>query len=248
MEWEDSSPLRRRNGTYRWFLSRAEPLRDSEGRVWRWFGTNTDITIQRENEQQIQLLMGELNHRAKNMLAVIQAIVVRTADKSYSESLAGRLQALSRNQDMLTRRNWAGAPVGEVIKSQLANVEDLLGKRVFLEGDFDTNLSASAAETLGLAIHELSTNATKYGALSGVGGRVHIHCAVVGGQDAQQLVIRWEERDGPAVSPPRKSGFGTVMINRNPTVSMGAKVEYGYPADGFFWRLTAPLKNVMLPA
>jgi len=243
-EWEDTFPLRGRDGEYRWFLSRAKPLFDRDGRVWRWFGTNTDITVQRDNEQQIRMLMGEVNHRAKNMIAVVQALVSRTVDRKYSDSLNNRLLALGRNQDILTKRNWRGAPVGELLASQLTAVEDLLGTRIMLEGELDLPLSPSAAETIGLAIHELTTNATKYGSLSGPEGTVHIRC-VVTGSDERTFSIGWEEAGGPPVRQPRKTGFGTVMIDRNPRLALRANVEFGYPPSGFFWRLSAPLEQVV---
>lgn len=243
-DWEDTFPLRGKDGEYRWFLSRAQAVLDPQGRVWRWFGTNTDITAERENEQQIRLLMGEVNHRAKNMIAVVQALVSRTVGQQYSESLSQRLQALGRNQDLLLRRNWGGTPLGELLSSQLATVADLVGSRMLLGGDLDILLSPSAAETLGLAIHELATNASKYGALSDAKGIVRIDCVVDRG--AGTLSVGWQEQGGPAVNPPAKSGFGTVMIDRNPKVSLGAQVELGYPSTGFFWRMTAPLDRVQL--
>ncbi|MBS0471049.1 MAG: PAS domain S-box protein [Proteobacteria bacterium] len=238
--WEDTFPLRGRDGQYRWFLSRAMPMRGSDGRLWRWFGTNTDITAQREHEQKIDLLMGEVSHRAKNMLALVQAVVNRTADPKFADTLGGRLQALARNQDLLTRRSWLGVPLGELIESQLAIVADLLGSRITLAGALDLVLVPSSAETIGLAIHELATNATKYGALSGAAGQLRIVCAV----DADDLVISWEESDGPTVAAPVHRGFGTVMIDQNPRLSLGAKVEYGYPAGGFHWRMTAALAHI----
>jgi PAS domain S-box-containing protein len=243
-EWEDTFPLRGKDGEYRWFLSRAKPLRDESGRIWRWFGTNTDITVQRQHEQQIQLLMGEINHRAKNMLAVVQALVLRTADRSFAESLGARLQALSRNQDLLIKRNWTGTPIGELILSQLAAVNDLIGTRVIVAGDLDLSLSPAAAETIGLAIHELTTNAAKYGALSGPSGEVQIGCRVAGEAGDAKLEVRWEEIGGPAVTKPARTGFGTVVIDRNPRSSLRAEVELGYPPSGFFWRLSAPLARV----
>lgn len=241
-EWEDTFPLRGRDGEYRWFLSRAMPLFDQQGKVWRWFGTNTDVTVQRQNEEQIQLLMGELSHRAKNMIAVVQALVSRTADKKYAEDLAARLHSLARNQDLLTKRNWKGAPLGELIASQLAIASDLLGQRIFLEGALDFFVVAAGAETIGLAIHELTTNAAKYGALSSASGEVHIKIGVDERDD--RLTIEWSEVGGPPVTAPQRTGFGTVMLDRNPRVALGAEVEFGYPAEGFFWRLIAPIGRV----
>jgi PAS domain S-box-containing protein len=243
--WEDTFPLRGRDGSYRWFLSRAVPLRGADGRVRRWFGTNTDITVQREDARQIELLMGEVNHRAKNMLTVVQALVSRTADRSYADTLAERLQALGRNQDLLTKRRWAGAPLGELVTSQLAAVADLIGTRVHLEGELDLLLVPSAAEAIGLAVHELTTNATKYGALSGATGQVIFRARVEHGSDAPSIHLDWEERDGPPVTEPRRRGFGTVMIDHNPRLALGARVVLDYAPTGFCWRLTAPLDRVL---
>ncbi len=240
-QWEDTFPLRGRDGEYRWFLSRAMPLLDRNGKVWRWFGTNTDITVQRQSEEQIQLLMGELSHRAKNMIAVVQALVSRTADRKYSESLSARLHALARNQDLLTKRNWKGAPIGELVASQLAVAGDLLGKRVFMAGDLGFHMNPSSAEAIGLAVHELATNAAKYGALSGPSGEIRIEINT--DRLAGKLSIEWRETGGPPVRAPEHAGFGTVMIARNPRFALGAEVELGYPEQGFFWRLTAPINR-----
>ncbi|UYO54572.1 PAS domain S-box protein [Rhodopseudomonas palustris] len=244
-EWEDTFPLRGKDGEYRWFLSRAMPLRDHTGQVWRWFGTNTDITVQRQHEQQIQMLMGEINHRAKNMLAVVQAMVMRTADRSFAESLGARLQALSRNQDLLIKRNWSGTPIGELIESQLAAVNDLINTRVSIEGERELLLSPVASETIGLAIHELTTNATKYGALSNADGSVRIACDIRDTAEGRKLDLIWHEQGGPPVGEPNRAGFGTVMIDRNPRAALGAEVEISYPESGLRWRLTAPLDRLV---
>jgi len=242
--WEDTFPLRGRDGEYRWFLSRANAVRSDDGAIIRWFGTNTDITQQREHEQRIDLLMGELNHRAKNMLAVVQALVSRTADKRFAESLGRRLQALATNQDMLAQRNWSGAPVDQLIRSQLAAVGDLIGTRVHLKGEAELLLAPTAAETIGLAIHELTTNATKYGALSGDAGTLTVDWRIVDEDGEPQLLVEWREKDGPPVKTPSRKGFGTVMIDHNPRFSLGARIELGYPREGFFWRMSAPLARI----
>jgi len=242
--WEDTFPIRGKDGEYRWFLTRANTVRADDGRIQRWFGTNTDITQQREQEQRIRLLMGEVNHRAKNMLAVVQALVSRTADKSFAESLGKRLQALATNQDMLAQRNWFGAPAGQLIRSQLAAASDLIGTRVRLTGPDDIMLSPSAAETLGLAIHELTTNATKYGALSGKTGELAISWDVEDVDGAPHFVVQWRETGGPLAKTPNRKGFGTVMIDHNPRLSLDARVSFGYPPEGFFWTMAAPLERV----
>lgn len=243
-EWEDTFPLRGRNGEYRWFLSRAKPILDHQGRIWRWFGTNTDVTLQRDSENQIQLLMGEVSHRAKNMITIIQALVSRTADKRYAESLSQRLLALGRNQDMLAQRRWMGVPVGELMTSQLAMVSDLLGTRVRLTGQLEVILAPAAAEAIGLAIHELTTNAVKYGALSETGGTVNIDCAIIDTGGSDTFALTWQEFCDVPISKPARPGFGTIMVDRNPRLALGAEIDLSYPATGIVWRLTVPLDRV----
>jgi two-component sensor histidine kinase len=188
--------------------------------------------------------MGEVSHRAKNMIAVVQALVYRTADAKYAETLNQRLLALARNQDLLTRRNWDGARLGDLVSSQLATVSDILGSRIEIAGELDVVLIPSAAETIGLAIHELSTNATKYGALSKSGGKVKIVSRIDPVQGT--LTLTWSESGGPAVIAPSNKGFGSVMIERNPRLAMGADVEIDYAPSGFQWRLSVPLKRVQV--
>jgi two-component sensor histidine kinase len=186
------------------------------------------------------MLMGEVHHRAKNMIAVVQAMVNRTATKDYARSLGDRLHALGRNLDLLTNSGWYGAPIGEVLRSQLAAVGDLLSARVRLEGALDQHLNRAAVETLGLAIHELATNAAKYGALSGEEGVVVIRCHAVEEDRGKRLVVEWEERGGPPVAEPTREGYGSMMIDRNPRLALNAEVAFGYPVTGFHWRLSAP--------
>ncbi|MBN8820051.1 MAG: PAS domain S-box protein [Sphingomonas sp.] len=245
-EWEDTFPLRGTDGEYRWFLSRAKPIRDEEGQVRLWFGTNTDITDQRDHEQQIQLLMREMSHRAKNLLSLVQAIVHQTAgrtDSSFVAQLDGRLVALAANQDLMVRRDWTNAPLADLLHSQLAYVQDLLESRIDISGP-EVHLVPAACEVLGLAIHELATNATKYGALSNDSGRVSIDWAIVDESGTPSLRLRWVERGGPPVTPPTSTGFGTMIIARNPRHALNAKVETRFDPEGIEWTLTAALDRV----
>lgn len=245
--WEDVFPLRGANGDYRWFLSRAEPIRGEDGSILRWFGTNTDVTKQREDEQRIEMLMREVSHRAKNMMAVIQAIVSRTADKHFAEGFTVRLQALAANQDLLVRRNWTGAPIGALISSQLASVADLIGSRIHLDGDMDLVLLPAAAETIGLAIHELATNALKYGSVSSDAGEIGVSWAVVGGGSAEpRFRLSWTETGGPIVVAPARRGFGTMMFEHNPRIALGAEVTTEYLPAGFRWVIEAPVRRVLV--
>jgi PAS domain S-box-containing protein len=246
--WEDTFPLRAADGQYRWFLSRALPIMDDHGDIKLWFGTNTDITEQREKEGQIEFLLGEMNHRSKNLLAMIQALVRRTLvprNDAFFKSFEGRLAAVGANLDLLTKRKWVGVGVRELITSQLSYFNDLVGSRIHLDGDDSIVLRPSAAEVIGLAVHELATNAAKYGALSGDNGRLNIDWNLIG-DDPEEFAHRWAETEGPAVERPDKAGFGSLVMVRNPTSALSAKVSLNYLPSGLVWELRAPLGRIAL--
>ncbi len=364
--WEDTFPLRGRDGTYRWFLSRAMPIRDESGKVVRWFGTNTDITEHLEEaerntqlativgtspdaiislaedgtvlswnpgaeqmfgytadeiigtserilftdgadgefeekyrhlrqgehvlrdavrrrkdgtlidvainaapmrrpdgriigfsavlrdiserrrvEKHLRVVMRELSHRTKNLLAVIMAMVRQTARASsdvavLQSELIQRLQSLSASHDLLVAEDWTGASVEELIRAVLqpfiGNTSDALeceGPRVFV--------NATAAQNLGLALHELATNAAKYGALSTSEGRVRVTWALApNGVGAPHLTLSWRERAGPAVAPPTIKGFGHIVVERVAAQALNASVSYEFESDGVRWAITIP--------
>jgi two-component sensor histidine kinase len=241
--WEDTFPLRGADGGYRWFLSRAVAMRNGQGEIVLWCGTNTDITEEREKNDRIHLLMNEVNHRARNMLATIQAIINRTVGSGEPElvdALTRRIRALAANQDLLTEQQWAGASVDAVVRSQVTHVLDTADERFTFEGPEDLMLAPTAAEALGLAIHELATNAAKYGALSSDGGTVSVRWAVRGEAGQRRFEIAWRERGGPRVTAPTRTGFGSVLIRRNPEMAMQARVTLDYAPDGIVWQVTAP--------
>ena len=246
-DWEDTFPLRRHDGEYSWFLSRAQPIRNADGEVTLWFGTNTDITQQRDHEEQIELLMGEVSHRSKNMLAIVQSILHRTARNVPPEFVTGfekRIAALAANQDMLIKRGWSGASMSEIVTSQLNSVRDLIGGRVTLEGPGDLVIRPRAAEALGLAFHELVTNAVKYGALSNAAGRIALSWSVEESDDEPLFCVKWSESGGSEIAAPTHSGFGTVLIDRNVRAALGAKVALDFAPSGLVWTVTAPLGRV----
>ena len=185
--------------------------------------------------------------RAKKMMAVIQAIVNRTADKQFSEGFTVRLQALAANQDLLVRRNWAGARMGALISSKLAGVADLIGSKIHLDRDMDLVLLSAAAEAIGLAIHALATNALKYGAISSETGEITVSWAVVGdGYAGARLRLSWIETGGPPVTPPFRRGFGTMMFEHSPRIALGATVTTDYLSEGFCWTIEAPVGRVLV--
>ncbi|MGV2496441.1 PAS domain S-box protein [Pelagerythrobacter aerophilus] len=239
--WEGTYPLRGADGEYRWFLSRAQPVHDEKGDLLFWCGTNTDITEERETNERIRLLMNEVNHRARNILATIQAIVHRTvgeADPALTEALVRRITALAANQDLLTKSNWSGATVDAICRSQMLHVVDPSDGRVEFDGPEGLMLKPTAAEALGLAIHELATNAMKYGALSSETGKVSLRWDIVETEGKQRLDIEWRESGGPPVSRPDHKGFGTAIITRNPEMALRGKVTLDYAPEGVVWRVT----------
>lgn len=245
--WEDLFPLRSRHGEYRWFLSRAMPVRDDGDRVIRWMGTNTDVTEQRAQQDRIQMLMAEVNHRSKNMLSMIQALARRTAPRDRPEFITRfeqRITALSANQDLLIRSEWRGAPLDELVRAHLAYVDDLIGRRIHIGGP-DLLIRPSAAETLGLALHELCTNASKYGALSTEGGTVRINWTVEPRDGGTDFVLTWTESGAPPCTMASQPGFGTTVTDRLPRMSLQATVRRDYQEDGLRWQLRCDLGQVI---
>jgi PAS domain S-box-containing protein len=233
--WEDTFPLRGANGQYRWFLSRAQPIRDASGRITRWFGTNTDITEQREQAEQIRLLLMEVNHRSKNMLSTIQSLARRSApdDQGFLRRFEDRVRSLAVNQDILIAREWREVPAEELVRRQLAFIDETPGE-IVVEGP-DLALAPRAAEVIGMALHELATNSLKYGALSAPAGRVEIGWGPR--EDGTGLAFWWRESGGAEVSPPTDTGFGTTLIRDVPRHNLDAEVELHYRPDGLRWEL-----------
>ena len=240
-DWEDTFPLRRKDGEYRWFLSRAKPIYDSDGKIVRWFGTNTDITDERERQEQIRFLMREVNHRSKNMLALIQGIARQTGKKEHPEFIRKfeqRLQALAASQDLLTNMGWRGMTIDDLLNSQLGHLADLKDIQIFSEGA-DIRINSHCAQNLGMALHELSTNASKYGALSTDEGKVYVNWSLEHreGEDAPRLRIKWREEGGPPVTEPDHKGFGTTVINQMCRSAFSGEVTLDYRPEGLFWEL-----------
>jgi two-component sensor histidine kinase len=184
--------------------------------------------------------MREVNHRAKNMLSLVQAIARQTAAREpedFIDRFTERLQALAANQDLLVRNEWRGVDAEDLVHAQLAHFADLAGSRITVDGP-KLRLDAAAAQAVGLALHELATNAGKYGALSTDRGRVDI----CWGTDGDTLTMSWTERGGPRVTTPKRRGFGTTVIKLMVEHSTNGKVALGYAPSGLTWRLTCPTR------
>ena len=171
------------------------PITDAAGRVVGASKIVRDISERKAKEQQVQFLLGELNHRSKNMLAVIQSIAHRTGNDTAPEfvkAFSERLQALAINHNLLATNEWHGVSVRALVSAQLQPFCDVGGRRVRVEGP-EARLSAAAAQALGMAIHELATNACKYGALSAADGKID----VVWGINGAEFQASWIETGGP---------------------------------------------------
>jgi PAS domain S-box-containing protein len=204
-----------------------------------------DVTERKAHEEQIHLLMREVNHRAKNMLSLVQAIARQTAacePEDFVRRFTERIQALGANQDLLIRNEWQGVDVNDLVRAQLAHFADLVGSRIAMQGP-KLRLNAAAAQAIGLALHELATNAGKYGALSMHTGRVD----VCWGTDGDTLTMSWTERDGPPVAAPGRRGFGTIVMQAMAERSVDGTVDLDYAPSGVTWRLTCPAANALEP-
>jgi len=202
-----------------------------------------DIGDRKRHEEHLDLLMREVNHRAKNMLTVVQAISNQTAAKSPKDFLARfteRLQALSANQDLLVRNEWGGVDIADLVRAQLAAFADLMGSRISMHGP-NLRFNAAAAQAVGLALHELATNASKYGALSTETGSV----AVCWRLDDNIFAMNWTERGGPPVSAPTHRGFGSTVVNAMAKRSVQGEVHLDYAPSGVGWTLTCPSANAL---
>jgi PAS domain S-box-containing protein len=237
--WEDTFPLRGVDGNYRWFLSRAVPIRNAAGEIMRWFGTNTDITEQRKADETQRMLTSELSHRVKNMLATVQAIATQTLRHSqnpaqFVTSFGGRIQSMSRMHSMLSSSDWQGADLRDVIRDQLF-LGPIDETRVTAGGPA-VRLEPQIAPQVAMMLHELGTNSIKYGALSKPDGVVTIGWSV----NDDMLRLRWVERGGPPLKAPVKRGFGTTLIEQT-AKGTGGSAHMSIEMVGVQWEICLPL-------
>jgi two-component sensor histidine kinase len=182
------------------------------------------------------------------MLAMVRAIASQTSaptHESFLRSFSERLGALAANQDLLIRSGWHGVEIEALVRSQLSPFASLIGDKITLLGPH-LKVSAYAAQTLGMALHELATNAGKYGALSQGGGRIAIDWQVIPSPAGpSRFAMRWREQGGPNVTPPQITGFGTTVIQLVPKMELDAEVTLDYSPAGLLWRLECQAKTVL---
>jgi len=228
----------------RWFDLHVEPLRDVTGKTVGLIGAAVDNTARKEGEVHLRLLMRELTHRSKNLLAVIQAMARQTARHTESidtfmEQFGARLQALAASHDLLVQESWHGASLHELAQAQLAQYLDGAGAQVVIEGP-GIVLKPEAAQSLGLAIFELLDNAARYGALSVPEGKASLKWQRRPPTEGGGVEIAWEEEGGPNVTTPERRGFGTLVIERNLARAAEADVDLTFTPAGVRCRMIIP--------
>jgi two-component sensor histidine kinase/DNA-binding response OmpR family regulator len=235
------------DGNERWIESEWHVESGPDGRSLRAFAANLDITERKQSEEQKKLLMAEINHRSKNLLAVVQSIVNQTArgadPATFACNLADRLQGLSASQDLLINSDWRGIEIAELVHAQLYHFKDLIGARILVEGSA-ARLTAAAAQAVGMALHELATNAAKYGSLSTSEGLVRV-CWDIAKRGEPLLTMQWVEERGPRVSFPIRTGFGSLVMGPIIASALGGKVEIDFLPSGFTWKLSAPVAGAL---
>jgi two-component sensor histidine kinase len=220
---------------------------DLDGQTQWVVGTNLDVTEQKDRERHVQFLMGEINHRAKNLLAVVMSVAHQTgggANAEFVRKFSARIQSLSATQNILVENNWTSVALENLVRGQLDHFKDLIGNRITLGGD-TVYLSPPAVQTIGMALHELTTNASKYGALSNDSGRVAITWKHEPGGASGRFVMNWNEFDGPSVVAPQRKGFGSTVTGEVVRMSLGARITTDFSSTGFSWQLDCPIENVI---
>ena len=231
------------DGTARTVLTSATTLRDEHGTIIGAIAASLDITERKRIEQQRQLLVNELNHRVKNMLATVQSIALHTLRGAASpedglKAFTDRLLALAKVHDVLTRESWGGADLAEIVTGMLG---PYAGPDRFDASGPPVWLTPSLSLSLAIALHELTTNAAKYGALSVAGGVVTVTWEVTQQDGTPRLVLRWVERGGPRVGPPAREGFGSRLLRRSLSAETGGTVTLDFAPDGLVCVMETPI-------
>jgi two-component sensor histidine kinase len=198
-------------------------------------------------EQRTRVLLREVSHRAKNILAVVQGMVRQTATQKdpdvFAQDLSARLAGLARSHDLLVAADWQGVQLSELVRSQVSHLRDLGGTRITFDGPM-LRIPPRSAQVIGIAIHELATNALKFGSLSKIDGCVVVRWNVSDGPEPL-FVMTWHERGGPSISPPRREGFGHTAMIRMIEHAFDADVALNYDPKGVTWEMNAPVAAVL---
>lgn len=237
--------VKQQDGSWRWLSAWGFVEFDGEGahrKPVAIAGASRDISDLVNADEAQKILIDELNHRVKNTLASVQSIAMhtqRSTPESFAERFDERLMALSRAHDLLTRRNWTGVGVRELLQVGLAPYAGNPDSPIAMDGP-EILLAARTGLALGMVIHELATNAAKFGALSSPAGRLDLNWSIFAG-GASTLSLRWIETGGPPIAVTRRKGFGTRLIERSIVKDLGGKAELRFGPAGFECVLSFPL-------
>jgi PAS domain S-box-containing protein len=238
-------------GEVRWQRLVATPRELPTGAVV-WDGIQIDITDHKRAEEHLKLLVNELNHRVKNTLAIVQSLAAQSFPKprpneddgfaAAQGAFEARLFALARGHDVLTRENWEGASLEKIVDEAFAAYRNRpgCGDAFDIDGE-DLRVTPAMALSLSMALHELCTNALKYGALKSPGGRVRVSWSTTSSSGGDRLAMRWEESGGPPVLPPTRKGFGSRLIERGLARELDGTVALSYEPDGVVCAIDVPL-------
>jgi len=229
----------------RMLLSTKSPLFDEDGKIVGTIGVSTDITERENRARHLEFIMRELSHRSKNLLMIIQAVARQSIRQSaslqdFEQQFNDRLASLARLHDLLIQEEWRGASLRAIAQSQ---VGPFAGGRAELDGPAIL-LKPDIAQVISMVLHELATNAAKYGALSNATGKIQLTWGYVDNQ-RKRLFVQWQETGGPAVLAPQRTGFGTVVLERMALQIPDASASLKFLTAGVVWYLEAPLDSLV---
>ena len=245
---DDSSEnsYRRKDGSEFWAATFISPVLDKDGEVVQNFVSIVDHTRYKQGQVHSQMLIDELNHRVKNTLSTVQAIArqaLRTVvdPEVIRESIESRLFALARSHDLLTRENWTDVGLRELVNAALEpfGVTDDKAERLSIVGE-NIRLLPKSILALGIAFHELATNAMKHGALSNEAGSIRIAWSIEPTPHGKRLIVHWQERDGPPVTQPLHKGFGSQVLERGLAHELQGTVRLDFAVDGVACTINVP--------
>jgi len=234
------------DGKPRYFQLRLEPILGTGRTVEGLAGVAVDVTEAHQQELHLRLVMRELTHRSKNLLAVIQAMARQTAARSddpqtFVVRFSARLRAMAASHDLLVAREWHGATLTDLVHAQLSQAIDPGSDQLQIQGPM-LSLRPDAVQNIGLALHELTTNASKYGALSVPDGKISLTWAIHGGD---RLHLRWEETNGPTVQLPQKTGFGVTLLERSVGQALDGIVKLEFTPSGVVCEIDIPSSHAI---
>jgi PAS domain S-box-containing protein len=239
--------IRPSDGQLRWIFGRGRTIRDADGKVVRYSGVDIDITERKQAEAHVRLLMQEVNHRANNLLAVVQAMAQHLADSAHGEDFVGRLSrrlsALAASNNLLVSGKWQGVELARLVESQLLPFAGAAG-RVTASGP-SLRLKPAAAQAIGMALHELATNAAKHGALSNLSGTITLDWQLDGAGEERSFAMDWREGGGPLVAPPRRTGFGHTVMMQMTKSTLAGEASLDFAPQGLRWRLACPARHAL---